>query len=71
MDTLTETLVDVLRRYTNNVIEEKDIEYDVQLPENLDQFYLINNYSSEIPNILKAVSYRNILSCILKSIYAK
>ena len=61
VDTLTVTLVEVLRRYTNDVVEEKDIEDDIQMPENIDQFYLINNYTNEIPNILKAVSSRNIL----------
>ena len=56
MDTLTSTLVEVLRRYTNDLVYEKNIEYDIQRPQNMDQFYLINNYSNEIPNILKAVS---------------
>ena len=49
------TLTDVLRRYVY-FIEEKDIEYDIQRPENLNQFYLINNYSAEVPEVLKEVS---------------
>ena len=51
----TVTLTDVLRRYVY-FIEEKDIEYDIQRPENLNQFYLINNYSAEVPEVLKEVS---------------
>ena len=56
-----ETLTDVLRRYIY-FIEEKDLEYDIQLPENLNQFYLINNYSAEIPKVLKEVSTKTNLS---------
>ena len=52
------TLADVLRRYVY-FIEEKDIEYDIQQPENLNQFYLINNYSAEVPEVLKEVSIKN------------
>ena len=51
------TLADVLRRYVY-FIEEKDIEYDIQQPENLNQFYLINNYSAEVPEVLKEVSIK-------------
>lgn len=52
---LTGTLSEALRRYIY-FFEEKDLEEDIQKPENIDQYYLINNYSSKMPDILKSVS---------------
>ena len=52
---VSETLVDVLRRYIY-YIEEKDIEMDIRREENKNQFHLLNNYSSSMTEILKSVS---------------
>ena len=51
----TETLVNVLRRYVFYV-EERDIEEDIQ--RDMNELYLLNNYSSSMTNILKSVSKR-------------
>ena len=50
-----ETLVNVLRRYVFYV-EERDIEEDIQ--RDMNELYLLNNYSSSMTNILKSVSKR-------------
>ena len=52
---VSETLVDVLRRYIY-YIEEQNIELDIQREENINQFHLLNNYSSSMTEILKSVS---------------
>ena len=49
------TLANVLRRYIY-YIEEKDIEYDIQREENINQFYMMNNYSSKMSEVLQLVS---------------
>ena len=51
----TSTLAQVLRRYIF-FMDEKDIEYDIQLPDNINQYYMINNYSKQIPEVLEVVS---------------
>ena len=60
----TQTLVDVLKRYIF-YIDEKDIEYDLQKQEGRDreqnrkmrnQFYMINNYSTKMEDVLKSAS---------------
>ena len=54
-DELGETLVDVLRRYIY-YIEKRDIEIDIRREENINQFHLLNNYSTSMTDILKSVS---------------
>ena len=54
-DEFTSTLTEVLRRYIF-FMDEKDIEYDIQLPDNINQYYMINNYSKQIPEVLEVVS---------------
>ena len=54
-DELVETLVDVLRRYIY-YIEEREIEIDIRREENINQFHLLNNYSTSMTDILKSVS---------------
>ena len=49
------TLANVLRRYIY-YDEEKDIEYDIQTEENINQFYMLNNYSSKMSEVLQSVS---------------
>ena len=48
-----ETLASVLRRYVFYV-EERDIEEDIK--RDMNQFYLLSNYSSKMTDILKSVS---------------
>ena len=48
-----ETLANVLRRYVFYV-EERDIEEDIK--RDMNQFYLLSNYSSKMTDILKSVS---------------
>ena len=52
------TLANVLRRYIY-YDEEKDIEYDIQTEENINQFYMLNNYSSKMSEVLQSA----MLSC--------
>ena len=48
------TLSDVLRRYIY-FWEEKYIEKDIQRPERINQYHMIQNYYSKIPDILESV----------------
>ena len=56
-DGLSEALTGALRRYIY-YIEEKDIEVDIQREDNINQFYLVGNYSRNMPEVLKSVSSR-------------
>ena len=56
-DGLSEALTGALRRYIY-YIEEKDIEVDIQREDNINQFYLVGNYSRNIPDELKSESSR-------------
>ena len=56
-DGLSEALTGALRRYIY-YIEEKDIEDDIQEEDNINQYYLVGNYSSKMPEVLKSVSFR-------------
>ena len=56
-DGLSEALTGALRRYIY-YIEEKDIEVDIQRKDNINQYYLVSNYSREMPEVLKSVSSR-------------
>ena len=56
-DGLSEALTGALRRYIY-YIEERDIEVDIQRKENINQYYLVSNYSREMPEVLKSVSSR-------------
>ena len=52
-DEFSRTLSDVLGRYLF-YISEKDIELDIL--RNMNEFYLLQNISSDISNVLKSVS---------------
>ena len=52
----TWTLSDTLRRYLF-FMDETDIEEDIKMPDNINQYYMINNYSNKIPEILESVSH--------------
>ena len=54
-DGLSEALTGALRRYIY-YIEEKDIEVDIQREDNINQYYLVGNYSNQMPEVLKSVS---------------
>ena len=54
-DGLSEALTGALRRYIY-YIEEKDIEVDIQREDNINQYYLVGNYSDQMPEVLKSVS---------------
>ena len=54
-DGLSEALTGALRRYIY-YIEEKDIEVDIQRKDNINQYYLVTNYSRKMPEVLKSVS---------------
>ena len=56
-DGLSEALTGALRRYIY-YIEEKDIEDDIKQEDNINQYYLVSNYSSKMPEVLKSVSFR-------------
>ena len=56
-DGLSEALTGALRRYIY-YIEERDIEVDIQRKDNINQYYLVGNYSSKMPEVLKSVSFR-------------
>ena len=56
-DGLSEALTGALRRYIY-YIEEKDIEVDIQRKDNINQYYLVSNYSTKMPEVLKSVSSR-------------
>ena len=56
-DGLSEALTGALRRYIY-YIEEKDIEVDIQREDNINQYYLVGNYSGKMPEVLKSVSSR-------------
>ena len=56
-DGLSEALTGALRRYIY-YIEERDIEVDIQKKENINQYYLVSNYSRKMPEVLKSVSSR-------------
>ena len=56
-DGLSEALTGALRRYIY-YIEEKDIEVDIQKKDNINQYYLVSNYSRKMPEVLKSVSSR-------------
>ena len=56
-DTFIDAVFGVLRRYVF-FSEEKDLEIDLQEKENINQYYLINNYSATIPDLLEAVSIK-------------
>ena len=56
-DGLSEALTGALRRYIY-YIEERDIEVDIQRKDNINQYYLVSNYSREMPEVLKSVSSR-------------
>ena len=53
-DEFSRTLSDVLGRYLF-YISEKDIELDIL--RNMNEFYLLQNISSDISSVLKSVSY--------------
>ena len=54
-DGLSEALTGALRRYIY-YIEERDIEVDIQRKDNINQYYLVSNYSRKMPEVLKSVS---------------
>ena len=56
-DGLSEALTGALRRYIY-YIEERDIEVDIQRKDNINQYYLVSNYSRKMPEVLKSVSSR-------------
>ena len=56
-DGLSEALTGALRRYIY-YIEERDIEVDIQRKDNINQYYLVTNYSRKMPEVLKSVSSR-------------